>query len=101
MKSRFSHRVIQVKSPLNGDCSRPSAYATKSSKSNQPDAPNRQDGDKSELKWMVLLSEALVPWSSEEEAEEGIEGLGSWKRLWRKSVEVSLGLLPFLSKQKS
>lgn len=75
VKSRFSHRIWRVTSPL--------ASVPASNKVNGTDG---MDGVKEEARWKRLVQRALVRWKTEE--GEVDDGVGKWKGDWEYSIDV-------------
>lgn len=78
VKSRFSHRIWRVASPL--------ASAPASNKVNGTSGTDGMDGVKEEAGWKRLVQRALVLWKTEE--GEVDDEVGKWKGDWEYSVDV-------------
>lgn len=98
VKSRFSHRIIRVNSPLNGDRSH-LALARESLPAGmsrirfngaiEEADEDEEEEEEPELGWVGLVGRALVPWERGDEIGEE----GEWRRSWRESIEVSSELI--------
>ncbi|KAL7411941.1 origin recognition complex subunit 4 C-terminus-domain-containing protein [Mrakia frigida] len=87
VKSRFSHRIIRISSPMHGDRS---GTVSNLRHPIEGEEEEEEEEEKEEVpKWVGVVGRALVPWETweeEEVGEEGEEGLGEWRGLWRSSV---------------